>query len=256
MRWAPVLLLAVTLPGWAQPLVRLDHIPVAVSDLDQAIIDFRALGFAIKPGRPHANGLRNAHVKFVDGAGLELITPTQAHDALSARYADFLRAGEGPSYLTLHALDTSRAAAALRAAGIAHSLDADGLNLTDTRLSSWIFFAGDNRSPTDRPEHFSHANGAFATQEVWVALDDAEPLARLLSALGARSRDEGRGEPLSTRARVFELADGGRIVIVAARHQLVPGHPLIGVVLATRGGDTSPPAPAHGFWLALQRNTR
>jgi len=53
-----------------------------------------------------------------------------------------------------------------------------------------------------------------------------------------------------------QLADGGRIVIVAARHQLVPGHPLIGVVLATRGGDTSPPAPAHGFWLALQRNTR
>jgi hypothetical protein len=254
MRWMLALLLVTSLPAWAQSLVRLDHIPIAVRDLDAAVTDFRALGFAIKPGRPHANGLRNAHVKFANGAGLELITATQAADALSSRYVDLLREGEGPAYLALHATDEARAAAALKAAGIPHGFDANGLELTDPRLA-WIFFAGDNRSPTDRPEHFAHANGAFATLEVWIATDDPAPLAQLLSALGASWHEETRRQPLAAQARVFELAEGGRIVILPARHQLVPGHPLIGVVLATRSAEV-PPARGHGLWLSLQRNTR
>lgn len=249
MRWLLALLLATWLPVCAQPLVRLDHIPTAVHDLDAATADFQALGFAIKPGRPHANGLRNAHIKFANGAGLELITVANAGDALSARYVDFLREGEGPAYLTLHAPDEARAAAALKAAGIQHRFDANGLELTDPRLD-WIFFAGDNRSPTDKPEHFAHANGAFATREVWVATDNAAPLARLLTALGAGSREETRREPFAAPARVFDLADGGHVVVVAARHQIVKGHPLIGVVM------TSPLHPmqrqTHGLWLTLR----
>lgn len=250
MRWLLALCLAAGLPCGAQPLVRLDHIPTAVRDLDAAVADFRALGFAIKPGRPHANGLRNAHIKFANGAGLELITATEARDPLSARYVDLLREGEGPAYLTLHAPDPARAAAALQAAGIPHRYDANGLELSDPRLSSWIFFAGDNRSPTDRPEHFAHANGAFATREVWVAIDDATPLVRLLTALGAGSREEMRGQPLNAKARVLDLADGGRIVLMPGRHQIVAGHPLIGVVMASTGRGTQ--LESHGLWLTLQ----
>lgn len=248
--WA--LLLAACLPAQAQ-LVRLDHLPTAVRDLEAAVADYRALGFTIKPGRAHADGLRNAHVKFPNGAGLELITPTGNADALSARYAAFLREGEGPAYLTLHADDDARAAAALQAAAIPHRLDGSGLQLTDPRLD-WVFFAADNRSPTDRPEHFAHANGAFATREVWVALDDAAPLERLLSALGAQPHEERRSAPFEVQARVFELADGGRVVIVPGPHRLVAGHPLIAVVMATRTGPARwlPPGQAHGLWLGLQ----
>lgn len=244
------LVLVLSVPASAQPLVRLDHVPTAVRDLDAATADFRALGFAIKPGRPHANGLRNAHIKFANGAGLELITVTEAHDALSDRYADFLRQGEGPAYLTLHAADEARAATALKAAGIPHRLDDAGLALADPRLD-WIFFAGDNRSPTDRPEHFAHANGAFATREIWVAMQDPAPLLQLLAALGAASHEEARGAPLKARARVFDLADGGRVVIVPARHRVVPGHPLIGVVMASPQRLALAPAQAHGLWLTL-----
>lgn len=237
----------------APPLARLDHIPVAVLDLAQATQDYRSLGFALKPGRPHANGLRNAHVKFADGAGLELITTDEPRDALATRYAAFLRAGEGPAYLTLHAPDEARAAAALQAAGIPHRRDADGLTLEDPRLD-WIFFAADNRSPTDRPEHFAHTNGATATREVWVALDDPAALIKLLAALGARRREEARREPFEASAQVFDLAGGGRIVIVPARHQIVPGHPLIGVVMAAPAGAARDwtPSQAHGLWLSLR----
>jgi hypothetical protein len=250
IRWALAGLLTVALLVAAQPLVRLDHIPTAVRDLDQAQADYRALGFAIKPGRPHANGLRNAHIKFANGAGLELITATAGRDALSNAYLGFLRAGEGPAYLGLHAPDPERAAAALRGAGIPHRHDADGLTLTDARLG-WVFFAADNRSPTDRPEHFAHGNGAFDMREVWVATDEPAPLEQLLAALGAVPRQETRRLPFEASARVHELASGGRVVIVPARHQRVAGHPLIGVLMATRGGAAGWVAPerAHGLWL-------
>ena len=47
----------------------LDHVPIAVGDLDAAAARYRALGFALKPGRPHANGIRNQHAKFADDGG-------------------------------------------------------------------------------------------------------------------------------------------------------------------------------------------
>ncbi|MCE4554468.1 VOC family protein [Roseateles cellulosilyticus] len=254
IRLACALLLAAAGPAMGQ-LLRLDHIPTAVLDLDQAVADFRGLGFSIKPGRVHGNGLRNAHIKFDNGAGLELIHVAEARDALTAHYAEFQRQGEGPAYLALHADDESRVAAALQAAGIAHRRDADGLTLGDPRLA-WIFFTADNRSPTDRPEHFAHANGTFATREVWVALDGAEAalLAQLLTAVGATSHVEQRRTPFETSAHVFELANRGRIVIVPGRHRRVAGHAIVAVLLASRAGPARwvPPSLAHGAWLGWQ----
>ena len=39
----------------------IDHVPIAVNDLEQAAAAYRRLGFVLKPGRPHANGIRNLH---------------------------------------------------------------------------------------------------------------------------------------------------------------------------------------------------
>src|SRR5476651_2867780 len=82
-------------PAWAQfSLQGLDHVPVVVRDLEQAKADFEALGFVLKPGQPHANGLRNLHAKFPDGTEIELITATTASDSLSAEYLEWQRVGE------------------------------------------------------------------------------------------------------------------------------------------------------------------
>jgi hypothetical protein len=64
----------------------LDHVPIAVNDLERAAAGYRRLGFALKPGRPHDNGIRNQHVKFRDGTELELITAPDARDALTRTY--------------------------------------------------------------------------------------------------------------------------------------------------------------------------
>ncbi|MDQ8200514.1 VOC family protein [Pelagicoccus enzymogenes] len=64
--------------------VGLDHISTVIEDLDLAADTFLDLGFAIKPGRSDENGLHNAHIKFEDGWGIELIKPQAgASDALS-----------------------------------------------------------------------------------------------------------------------------------------------------------------------------
>lgn len=52
----------------------LDHVVLAVRDLDAAAAGFARHGFRSKPGRLHANGLLNRHVKFRDGTGIELMT--------------------------------------------------------------------------------------------------------------------------------------------------------------------------------------
>lgn len=63
-----------------------DHVPIAVVSLDEARLTYEQLGFRLKPGRVHANGLRNAFAKFPGGDYLELISPERgAVDALSER---------------------------------------------------------------------------------------------------------------------------------------------------------------------------
>ena len=111
----------------AAAILGLDHIPIAVGNLERAADRFRALGFVLKPGRPHANGIRNEHAKFPDGTELELITAPAARDDLTRKYRRHLAAGDGPAFLAFYAPDQSRV----------------------TRpLPPYVFLGGRQRSPT------------------------------------------------------------------------------------------------------------
>jgi len=250
--------------------IGLDHIPVAVRDLEAASATYRGLGFALKPGRSHANGIRNAHVKFPDGAGIELLTVPAAVDPLSAKYAAMIRAGDGPAFLSFHARDTAALHAALRAGGYAFS-DAGGLTDLQSPELGFLFWIQDNRSPTDRPEHFAHANGATALAAVWLATDHGDALARLLVQLGGRQERRRVTAPGPADATVITLAEG-EVIILPASHRLLPGRPIIGASFRVRDlpavrralstGGVSPwtgapsaervvvePSKACGLWL-------
>jgi len=55
-----------------------DHIVIIVHDLEQAIEDYRALGFVTHYGGEHADGkTHNALIVFRDGTYLELLAPTR-----------------------------------------------------------------------------------------------------------------------------------------------------------------------------------
>ena len=203
--------------------IGLDHIPVAVRDLEAASATYRALGFALKPGRAHANGIRNAHVKFPDGAGIELLSVPAAVDPLSTGSADMIRAGDGPAFLSFHAREGAALHAALRAGGYAFSDDGGLIDLQSPELG-FLFWIQDNRSPTNRPEHFAHPNGATALSAVWLATGAGDTLARLLVQLGGRQERRRVFAPEPSDAVVVTLAEGEVAIILPASHRLLPGH--------------------------------
>ena len=256
------------------PLIGIDHIPLAVTSLELAAEDYSKLGFALKPGRLHDNGIRNAHVKFPDGSGVELITAGKANDALSAHYIELLGRGEGPAYLGLHARNTDQLLSALTAGAISYSQEDGSVEPSDPRLS-FIFFVRDNRSSTDRPANFAHVNSAIAMSAVWIATNNSSAVAGLLTALGAVSSKETVFVPKPTTATVFTV-ENGRVVVLPEAYQLIKGRPVVGasfrvtdlhavsntlaaakvapVLVSTAGRSPQllvPPQAAHGVWLAF-----
>lgn len=242
-------------------LIGIDHMPIVVENLEEATAAYERLGFALKPGRFHPNGLRNSHVKFKDGSGLELISPPkQPTDALTRRYDEMLRDAEGPAYISFHARDTEALTAALKASSIPFEERGGLITPADVNLR-FIFFVQDNRSPTDKPEHFAHPNTAIAMEEVWLALDAAsrEDLRALLLSLGAVASSESVLVPTEARAEVFTVRNG-RVVVVSDRHQLHEGRSIFGAtfrLLRSRASGSSSdgatewvdPRAAHGLRL-------
>lgn len=254
-----------------QPVVRgLDHIPVAVRDLERAKADFEALGFALKPGRPHANGLRNAHVKFPDGTAIELIAVPAAVDALTSEYLRWLEGGDGPAFLGLYAPDFRTLGERLSRLGLVLREMGNLGTVTEHAALRRLFFARRQHSPTDRPAHFAHANTAFSLVGVWLA--GAEAVQQLLPALGAVPAEPPPCGPFGSGSTAFALQEG-EIVCLPATAQLAQGRPIVAATVNVRSLETTrivlqghriryrqlpgctreslwvAPDDAHGLWL-------
>jgi catechol 2,3-dioxygenase-like lactoylglutathione lyase family enzyme len=233
----------------AAPSIALDHVVLAVNDLEAAAARFRSFGFALKPGRPHANGIRNQHVKFRDGTELELLTAPAARDELTTTYRRHLAAGDGPAFL------------ALMVRGAPAPAD----------KPSYLFFGGRNQSPTDLPEHFAHANTAESLVAVWLAAADFARERALLERHGG-TRDPRRIRVLNEDADVIRLGDGGAIYLLPARARVHQNRPIVGVTFRVKdaaaaasilktagatvaatasGGLLLAPAVTGGLWVEL-----
>jgi membrane associated rhomboid family serine protease len=202
--------------GW--PVRGLDHVPVAVNNLDSAADRFRALGFTLKPGRPHDNGITNLHAKFADETELELITAPDVRDDLTRTYREHLAKGDGPAFLALFAPE--RTPEVVR---------------DERELPPYIFFGPRNASPTDRPEYFQHANTAESLVAVWLAGDLSKERA-LFQVLGATLTEEIRDIPVPTHVTVAKFAEG-QILMMPVDGQVVPGRPIVGVSLRVKSLD-------------------
>jgi hypothetical protein len=286
VRWLPILAsVALFLPAPAVPtaqgggtpaLVGLDHIPIAVNDLERAASRYRALGFSLKPGRPHANGIRNEHVKFPDGTELELITAQVASDDLTLRYRRHLESGDGPAFLAFFAPDRQIVSRRLGEARQPHALLPPYVSRLGGELS-YIFVGPRNHSPTDRPEHFAHANTATSFTGVWLAGDDLSRERGFLSSLGATFEEITVRVPDPVRATVGRLPEG-EVVLLPGSHRVKVGRRIVGATLRVRSLDVAltvldsqpfgrglrrvstghgtsvfiPPDTAHGLWIELR----
>ncbi len=232
--------------GRADLVAGIDHVPIAVANLDSAAAHFARLGFALKPGRPHENGIRNVHIKFPDGTELELITAPEVRDDLTREYRAFLEHGDGPAFVALYAPDKEKLSESLGAAGLSHSVGW-GITFAQDHPLRYLFFGPRNASPTDKPEHFQHANGAQSLIGVWLAQDIRDVESTLLAAIDSQPREAGVLVPdeafvrvESVDARVVTFAEGTLVFLpvdFALSGAAVPHRPIVGVTLRTADLD-------------------
>jgi catechol 2,3-dioxygenase-like lactoylglutathione lyase family enzyme len=210
----------------------LDHIVIAVADLDAAFADYTALGFTVIRGGEHANGItHNVLVVFQDGAYLELIGWKRPEPG--NRWSDmFHSAGEGFVDYALLPDDTAAVVSRAQARGldVGDPLPG-GRNRPDGERLEWQtarspkpdvpFLCGDitpRRLRVQEGDVRVHANGVTGVRSLTIAVKDVELSAKRNAALlGARSRPSDRDlSPAQPRGRPrFGLRNGTHVTLAS-----------------------------------------
>ena len=98
--------------------IAIDHVVVAVNDLQQAIADYESLGFTITPGGDHAHrGSHNALITFQDGSYIEVIAFKHEPPVKDNTWWDLLQIGEGLVDVAVLSANLPADTARLEAAG-------------------------------------------------------------------------------------------------------------------------------------------
>jgi catechol 2,3-dioxygenase-like lactoylglutathione lyase family enzyme len=209
------------------PARRLDHVVIAVRDLDDGIARYRALGFDARPGGRHTGrGTHNAIVRF----GLDYLELISVYDQPEARGAgrgellDVLASHEGLVAFALATDDIAGDAEHIRGAGMAalgpfamERSRPDGSKLSwrlvipgdGSYRRPWPFFIQWDQPDAERLARdgaTSHPNGARRVRSITVGVRDLHA-ARGLYASVLRLEVAGRD--------VFRAGDA-RIALVQA----------------------------------------
>ena len=190
----------------------IDHLVLAVRDLDAAAARYEALGFTLTPRAEHPWGTANRLVQL-DGSFLELLTvadPARIVEhgprqfSFGAWNRDWLASREGLSMLVFEGHDTLAERDQFAASGVLRDLDPfdfermatlpDG---TRRRVAFSLAFAVSERLPAApmftcrqhapelfwNPAYQRHANGARAIGEVVMVADDPPALGAVFAAI-------------------------------------------------------------------------
>ncbi|MGJ7566879.1 VOC family protein [Variovorax sp. GB1R11] len=233
--------------------LKLDHIVIAVHDLERTIADYGALGFHVVRGGDHpGRATHNALVVFGDGSYFELIawrepSPTERWWQLLQRH------GEGIVDFALLPRSTAATVADAKARGLLLEGPLDGGRVRpDGERLRWQtarspsadlpFLCGDLTPRALRVpegEVRVHANGALGVASLAIAVRDLDAtLARYRALLGTEhdNTDTHIGEPVAVPAsnvRVAVIALGGSVLVLSS-----PRENAANAANGGEGGDT------------------
>jgi catechol 2,3-dioxygenase-like lactoylglutathione lyase family enzyme len=214
----------------------IDHLVLAVRDLESARDTYRRLGFTLTPEARHPFGTRNSLVQL-DGQFLELVAIGDAANipeasasvfSFAAFNRDFLARREGLSMLVLRSDDTFVTHAELATAGlrtydpvpferVARGPDGSERKVaftmdfvSDPRIEDAAFFTCQHHHPENfwRAEFQRHANGARGVESVIMVADDPASYGAFLVAFS------GAEAHLTTPDGVFIDTGRGRVELL------------------------------------------
>ncbi|TBW41300.1 VOC family protein [Siculibacillus lacustris] len=244
----------------------LDHVVVAVTDLDRAIADWRNLGFTVTPGGDHTNGVsHNALVVFADGTYFELIA-YRAPVPENRWWRRLTESGEGFVDFALLPASIARDADAARARGLdlvgpspGGRLRPDGVRLdwqvarpATADLPFWCADVTPRALRVPEGDGRLHANGVVGIARVTVAVRDLAASAarwrRLLGDGAVRVAGALVAVDLAdTRVELVDARDAG-----AAAHLAGRGEGVVRVALAGLRAERLDPAASHGAALTIE----
>ncbi|KAA2213540.1 VOC family protein [Teichococcus oryzae] len=251
-----------------QHLAGLDHVVIAVADLEAAAAAWRGLGFTVSPRGEHGAGLGTAnHTIMFDDAYVELmgvVADTPFNASTRRRIAE----GGGLERIALRLGDAAAAAQELRAAGIAAAeplafgrpvVLEDG-GSTEARFDTLLwamdpapaglsYFGCRHLTPEAvwLPGLLRHRNGARQFRRVEIQVDDpATEAAGYAAMLGLRADNPAGGEWVVAdprRGPAVAFLDRARFT---GRWTAAEGAPRAGLVFAGPGKGAAPRPQAAG----------
>jgi catechol 2,3-dioxygenase-like lactoylglutathione lyase family enzyme len=237
--------------------IGIDHIVIAVRDLDETSRDYTSAGFTVVPGGEHHNGTsHNALVAFQDGTYFELIAFKDPRDPDTGPWAAALReTGEGIVTFALRTNDLDAEIEQLTAAGLTVvgptpggrvRPDGQRIDWRTIRFSepSLPFYCHDE---TARPlrvpdgEQAIHANGVTGVASIAVPVSRFEQFSDLYRGLtGTDGNDIASGRRFGVGNQAIDLVEGSG------------ERPLEVVLIAAAGdGDVLPQNLTHGARLVI-----
>ncbi len=231
--------------------IKLDHIIVTVQNIDKAAETYSTLGFTIKEGRLHANGLLNKHIKFKDGSSVELMTVKgNAKDDIARAYQEFLKNQEGGIYVAINApfdLVMEKADELGLSYQTSFGDPFSYITFENADLAN-VFFISYGKSFTDPDSILTHKNKVTGIKGIWM---ESSPLfVELIINLGAElkgmlSTPDGKQNP------VYRLNHYDFIV-----DESISKKPkILGIQFDSENSPNLnwlPPSQNHGIWITFR----
>jgi catechol 2,3-dioxygenase-like lactoylglutathione lyase family enzyme len=254
-------------------LLGVDHIVIAVRDLDRAIEDYKHLGFTVVPGGRHPVGTYNGLIAFADGSYIELISFYR--DNPEHRWWAFLQKREGLVDFCFRTNDLLGDTAKLRRAGVNiqdpvpwSRARPDGYQLkwllslaVEPHRGVAPFLIQDETPREERvPRDVDHRNGITGIGAVLVAVDDLPTVQRWYEAVLNTMGQKVVREDFTANAAAFHIGPH-RLELLAPTYNSGPiaewlrrnGPSPFAATL--RGSEKTPPMDlerTHGAALGLE----
>jgi hypothetical protein len=209
-----ILFSSLAFPGRSQG-IQIDHVITVVANLDSAISAYTNLGFTVKQGRLHDNGLINAHIKFKNTTSFELMSiDGEPTDEVAQEYTKLLESGEGGVYLAITGINTK---------AMEEKLDLLEISYNTTPGKRWnyitfhrhsglahIFFIDYHIKDDELQKNLTHENSLENISQVWI--EGGDSVKYLFDGLGLK-RLEPKKDPVLGDGLVY-YTNTGEIILV------------------------------------------